>query len=235
MQLSAPIFVLKGRAKTMARIDNVPLHQALDRIAKAEGFASWSLLMSQASTSPGQRLFNALSPGDLLLLAARPSEGKTLLGLELTILAMKQGVSGRFFSLEYNESDINDRFAALGEDRSRFQEFFSFDNSDAISADYLMEQLSTAEPGTMVVIDYLQLLDQKRSNPPLMEQVRALKTFATTSQLIIVFISQIDRAYERSTRRRPDIGDIRLPNPLDLSLFNKTCILSNGEVEIASV
>jgi replicative DNA helicase len=63
-----------------------------------------------------------------------------------------------------------------------------------------------------------------------MAQVRKLKSFARGRGLILVFISQIDRSYDPSTKPCPDISDIRLPNPLDLSLFNKTCFLNNGEI-----
>ncbi|SDA82151.1 DnaB-like helicase C terminal domain-containing protein [Mesorhizobium qingshengii] len=87
-----------------------------------------------------------------------------------------------------------------------------------------------APRGTLVVIDYLQLLDQKRENPDLMAQVRTLKAFARDRGLILVFISQIDRSYNPATKPCPDIGDVRLPNPLDLSLFNKTCFLNKGEI-----
>jgi replicative DNA helicase len=87
----------------------------------------------------------------------------------------------------------------------------------------------------LAVIDYLQLLDQKRENPELMAQVRALKSFARQRGLILVFISQIDRSYDPSDKRCPDISDIRLPNPLDLSLFDKTCFLHDGEVRFQSV
>lgn len=81
-----------------------------------------------------------------------------------------------------------------------------------------------------MVIDYLQLLDQKRENPELMPQVRKLKSFARDRGLILVFISQIDRSYDPSKKPCPDISDVRLPNPLDLSLFDKTCFLNNGEI-----
>ncbi|MDW3181800.1 hypothetical protein [Roseobacter sp.] len=79
---------------------------------------------------------------------------------------------------------------------------------------------------------YLQLLDQKRSNPRLDEQVRALKRFSFERGAIIVMISQIDRAFERSSGGTPSIHDIRLPNPVDLSLFDKRCFLHDGEVRI---
>ena len=54
---------------------------------------------------------------------------------------------------------------------------------------------------------------------------RALKAFASDRQLIIVFISQIDRSYDPATKPFPDLGDVRLPNPLDLTLFDKTYFL----------
>src|SRR4029450_8093458 len=94
----------------------------------------------------------------------------------------------------------------------------------------IVRRLANAPRGTLVVVDYLQLLDQKRGNPELMEQVRALKSFARDRGLIFVFISQIDRAYDPSQKPCPDLDDVRLPNPLDLSLFSKTCFLNEGEV-----
>ncbi|RWX70261.1 DNA helicase, partial [Mesorhizobium sp. M2A.F.Ca.ET.039.01.1.1] len=36
--------------------------------------------------------------------------------------------------------------------------------------------------------------------------------------------------YDPARRPFPDIGDIRLPNPLDLSLFDKACFLNKGEI-----
>ena len=94
-----------------------------------------------------------------------------------------------------------------------------------------MAQLAAAPRGTLVVIDYLQLLDQKRENPALMVQVRTLDAFARERGLIFVFISQIDRSYDPATKPCPDLADVRLPNPLDLTLFSKTCFLNNGAIE----
>lgn len=79
-------------------------------------------------------------------------------------------------------------------------------------------------------MDDLQLLDQKRANPDPVTQVRALTTFAKDAGPIIVFTSQIDRSYDPSTKSCPDLADVRLPNPLDLKLFDKTCFLHEGAV-----
>ena len=95
--------------------------------------------------------------------------------------------------------------------------------------------MEKAKRGTLVVIDYLQLLDQKRENPELSVQIRALRAFARERGLVLVFISQVDRSYDSASKPFPDIGDIRLPNPLDLSLFNKTCFLNDGEFRFQAV
>ena len=229
MKLSAPVYRLKREARLLSRRENIPLHKALDRIAATEGFRSWSLLAAKLP-EPVDELFSRLHPGDLVLVGARPGHGKTLTSLKLAVKAMDLGNRAVFFTLEYVEKDVLDRFGAIGVDRTRFGGLFEFDSSDAISSDYIVEKLAAAPSGTLAIIDYLQLLDQKREKPDLMTQIRTLKAFARNRGVILVFISQIDRSYEPSTKPCPDINDIRLPNPLDLSLFSKTCFLHNGEV-----
>lgn len=59
MKLSVPIYQLKRRAKLLARDENVSLHEALDRIAREEGFAGWSLLSSWSGmNSPSKALLS---------------------------------------------------------------------------------------------------------------------------------------------------------------------------------
>ena len=84
MKLSAPLYRLKRRARGLSREQGIPLHAALDRVAVAEGFARWSLLASRhAARGPAGWLSERLQPGSLMLLGARPGQGKTLLGIEL--------------------------------------------------------------------------------------------------------------------------------------------------------
>jgi hypothetical protein len=236
MKLSAPLYVLKRQAKELSRTANIPLHAALDRIATKEGFRTWSLLMAKASTSLGPAdLLARLEPGDLLLFGARPFEGKTTMSLRLAAEAMKADRKAVFFTLEYPERDVPDRLRAIGEDPARFGALFDFDCSDVISAGTIMERLGTAPRGTIAVIDYLQLLDQRRDNPSLMEQVRALRAFARERGATIVFLSQIHRSYDPAQKSCPDLEDVRLPNPLDLGLFDKTCFLHGGEIRFGVV
>ncbi|XHE59630.1 DNA helicase [Phaeobacter sp. BS52] len=217
----------------MARDNDIRLHKALNQIAINEGFRSWSHLASSSSkATPAKEIINQLKPGDIVLIGARPGHGKTLLGLELTALAEKNNRTGYVFSLDYNETDIWDRFEKLGFDRKEHDGPIIVDTSDDICAAHIVDRLSNAPDDAFVVVDYLQLLDQKRSNPPLEEQVRALKKFAIERGAVVVLISQIDRAFELSSSDMPSIEDVRLPNPVDLSLFDKRCFLHNGEIQI---
>jgi replicative DNA helicase len=232
MRLSAPVYHLKRKARLLSRQQNIPLHAALDRIAASEGFEGWSLLTARTSAAvPAGQLFSQLVPGDLVLIGARPGHGKTLMSLRLAVEAMKAGHRSAFFSLEDTEKVVLDRFAMIGADHQRFAGLFEFDSSDAISADYIVERLAAVPRGTLAVVDYLQLLDQKREKPELMVQIRALKAFARDKGLIVVFISQIDRSYDPARKPLPDLSDIRLPNPLDLALFDKMVFLNNGQVQ----
>lgn len=232
MRLSAPIYQLKRKAKILSRNARIPLHEALNRIAAEQGFAGWSLLVAKASSAaPASKIFPRLAEGDLVLVGARPGHGKTLLSLEFAVEAMKSGNRAVFFTFEYTEVDVLDRMRAIGVDKADFEALFQFDNSDDISANYIIGRLAHAPRGTLVIIDYLQLLDQKRANPELMVQMRTLRSFARENGLIFIVISQIDRSYDPQIKPVPDLEDVRLPNPLDLSLFSKTCFLNNGEVQ----
>lgn len=236
MKLSVPVYSLKRLAKNLSREKEIPLHAALNRVAQEEGFKSWGLLAARVATKdPTDELLSKLTPGDLVLLGSRPGQGKTLMALDLAIRSARSGRFGWFFTLEWNAGDLLGGLKALGQPPSSISKRFHFDNSDAICASYIIECLATAESGTVVVIDYLQLLDQKRENPPLDLQVQSLKAFAGIRGLIMVFISQIDRSFDSMVQSVPSLADVRLPNPLDLMQFDKTCFLNKGAIQMSAI
>jgi len=236
MRLSAPIHQLKRRAKLLARDEKIALHEALDRIAREEGYRAWSLLSSRsAMASPSKALLSRLTDGDLLLLGARPGHGKTLLGLQLLLDALREGRRAVFFTLEYSESETRERVHLLDGGAHGLGDKLEIVTSDDISADYIVQHLSGASRGTVAVIDYLQILDQQRSKPVLSEQMLVLKEFARRTGAIMGFISQIDRSFDPERERIPGVQDIRLPNPIELGIFSKACFLHNGEVRLQDV
>jgi replicative DNA helicase len=239
MKLSAPVFQLKRRAKLMARSAGMPLHEALDTIAREEGFSRWSLLSSQlAAGSLSGALLGRLADGDLVLIAGRPGQGKTMLGLQLLLDAARDGRRAVFFTLELTERQARNHIQSLagdGAENTNISDAVEIVTSDEISAAYIIRHLSGARSGTVAIIDYLQILDQQRRKPPLDEQVRALGDFARASGVVIGVLSQIDRSFDPAGKRLPDIGDIRLPNLVDLGLFTKACFLHGGEAQIQDV
>lgn len=233
MRLSSPIYKLKRKAKLLARDTDIKLHKALNQVATKEGFNDWSHLVSNYSkATPAKTIMKQIDAGDMVLIGARPGHGKTLLGLELTAMAEKINRTGYFFTLDYNEKDVRERFAKLGIDPNALEGTVIVDTSDNICAAYIIDSLGGAHDGSLVVVDYLQLLDQKRSTPSIDEQVRALKKYASEYGVIFIMISQIDRRFDLSEDRVPSTGDIRLPNPIDLSLFDKRCFLHDGQIQI---
>lgn len=233
MKLSAPIYRLKRQAKLLARKSDLPLHAALDQVAQDEGFHAWSHLAASASDHRSARdMLAQLFPGDLVLLGARPGHGKTLMGLELAVEAVRAGRSAFFFTLEDNDDVVFDRLAKLGTDRKMVEGKLTVDTSDDICADYIIDRIGHETFGAVAIVDYLQLLDQRRRNLDLDVQMKALRSFAGATGSIIVALSQIDRTFETAGRRFPERADIRLPNPLDISVFTKACFMSEGEARI---
>ncbi len=231
MRLSAPIYQLRRRAKLLSRNDNIPLHAAQDRIAREEGFAAWSLLFAQqAMNAPASALLPRLSNGDMLLIGARPGQGKTVLGLQLLLDAMDDGRRAVFFTLEYTEREARDCILSLSENAQRRTP--EIVTSDEISADFIVQHLSGASAGTVAVIDYLQILDQQRRKPELSDQLKVLQAFARHSGVILGFITQINRSFEPERDPVPSLKDIRLPNPIPNGIFSKSCFLHAGEVRL---
>ncbi len=227
MRLSMPVYQLKRRARLLARDEKIPLHEAQDRLAREEGFAAWSLLSARMAAEGMSTLLPRLAHGDLLLLGARPGQGKTRLGLQLLLDAAREGRRAVFYTLEYTERMARELLRELADETlANAPEIVT---SGEIGADFIVRHLSGVPQGSIAVVDYLQILDQQRSKPPLSEQMRVLAGFARESGVIIAFISQIDRSFDPKRDPLPDVGDIRLPNPVPAGIFSKACFLHAGE------
>lgn len=247
MRPIAPLPLLKRRARLLARRDGIALHAALDRIAKSEGYARWSLLASRSaaaqtssSTSSHDARLPALLPrlteGDLLLLGGRPGQGKTLLGLRLLMEAAASGRRAVFFTLEYTEAQTRARLAGLQAGSSRAAEDgVEIVASDDICASTIVAHLAGSNRGTIAVVDYLQILDQDRTKPPLRDQIEVLRRLARTEGFVLAFLSQIDRRFVGGDAALPDMNDIRLPNPVASGVFTKACFVHAGRMSFETV
>ena len=232
MQLSQPIYQLKRRAKLLAREAAIPLHLAQDRIAQSEGYDTWSLLSAKlAEATRPASILPDLADGDMVLIAARPGQGKTLIGLRLLVDAVRAGRRAVFFTLEFTEAQVLELLGLLGAGDD-LPEIIA---EDALNAASILSHLADAPAGAVAVIDYLQVLDQRRETPPLADQVAGLRAFAQQTGSVLAFISQVDRAYDPALSSLPDISDLRLPNPVPLELFTKACFIHAGKTQVQAI
>lgn len=230
MKLSSPIHVLKSKAKKLKIEHSISMTQALNLVAKEEGFNSWSLLISKKSDILPRKyseILDFFNNGDLVLIGARPGFGKTSFTMGLFVQAIEQErPKGFCFTLAETHKDLAGRIATYNERIGENDDRFDLNYSNDICAEYIISVAEEkVQPGSVIVIDYLQLLDEKRTNPPLQDQILQLKNFAKEKGCIIIFLSQIAREIEYRVNQRPTTNDIRLPNPLDTNLLNKMIFL----------
>jgi len=237
MKLSSPIHVLKSQGKALKKSKSITMSEALNEIAKREGYSSWSLLQVKHSNpfpNSYSEILDFFNKGDLVLIGARPGMGKTSFTIGLFVQAIQKKIAPNFlFTLSEVKKDIIGRIATYDETIGHVNEHIGYvgvDYSNEICADYIIEKTKyTITEQSVIVVDYLQLLDEKRTNPPIQEQVEKLKKYAKETGCIIIFISQVRREVENQDIAIPFLEDIRLPNPLDLSLLNKIILLYNEQ------
>ncbi len=233
MTQSIPLFYLKRKARLISRRQGIPLAGALNEVAREQGFSSWSLLAERrrAEMSNGMGMdYRSLQAGEMVLVAARPGQGKTLLTLQILIDAMRKGQHGLFFTLAYTEREVLERMQRLDATPSKFDGLFQLHDSDRIDADYIIASMNGMPRGTVAVIDYLQMLNERRETPDLEDQVRQLRASAKSNGFVMIFISQVDRRFDAEQDGLPGHAHIRLPNPLDLSLFDRFIFLNGGVI-----
>lgn len=183
---------------------------------------------------------SGLQPSDLIIMAARPSVGKTALALSLARnAAVEHGVGVCVFSLEMSRQQVAQRLlcaqtrvnlqdvrtGSLREDDWMHltrnvgrlaQAPIYIDDTPAIT---VLEVRAKArrlqrEYGIgLVVIDYMQLMGSHQSFGSREQEVsnisRGLKGLAKELELPVLSLSQLSRATETRTDRRPQLSDLR--------------------------
>ena len=181
---------------------------------------------------------SGLNKSDLILLAARPGMGKTSMALNILLHAGKfSGKSVAFFSLEMsreqlvlrlisNESFVDNKKLVTGKlnesdwekvaaaaDRTKIL----IDDDSTVSVAEINAKCRRVEDLGLVVIDYLQLMTsaggKERSGDNRQQIVsdisRALKIMAKELNVPVLCLSQLSRANESRTNKRPMLSDLR--------------------------
>ncbi len=185
-------------------------------------------------------LLAGLQASDLIIVAGRPSMGKTSLALGMAEQAALKGnaVVG-IFSLEMSRAQLVLRmlssqahldshavrtgqlkgpdWVALTEAAGKLEQTKIFiDDSGNLSVQQMRGKARRlkAEHGLdLLIIDYLQLMDGKGSSESRQQEIseisRALKALAKELDIPVVALSQLSRAVENRTDKRPMLADLR--------------------------
>ena len=184
-------------------------------------------------------LLGGFQKSDLVLLAARPSMGKTALAVNLAVNAAKAGKKVAMFSLEMSKTQIGQRILASfaqmnlsslfkgeleGQDLvnlitasnelSKYS--LHIDDTAAISLIELkakLRRLKMEEGLDLVVVDYLQLMTTGERIENRVQEIsqisRGLKAIAKELDVPVLALSQLSRALEQRPDKRPKLSDLR--------------------------
>jgi len=185
------------------------------------------------------QLTGGLQRSDLVIVAARPSVGKTAFAMCMAAnAAIKHNVPVGIFSLEMSAEQLVLRLLAMetGIDSHRLRMGFLdddewdkliraigrlsevpifIDDTSAASSQELRSKARRlhAQKGVqMIVIDYLQLMQSGRTDnrvQEISEISRGLKGLARELNIPVVALSQLSRAVEQRQDHRPQLSDLR--------------------------
>jgi replicative DNA helicase len=222
----------------------VPIRDILN--ARYEEFAAIHAdpsIVEKSSISTGYVSFDSKMSGfrrwDLIILAARPSMGKSAMALNFAQNVAEKWRNVAIFSLEMSKEQLTDRLiaAAMAVDSWKLQkwklsedEFTRMGDAleklsrskiyidDSPAGAWLTEIKSKARRLKMeswldlVIIDYLQLMSAGNSMNRVQEISdisRGLKSLARELDVPVIALSQLSRAVEARPDKRPMMSDLR--------------------------
>lgn len=201
----------------------------------------------QTGTSSGfhdlDEITGGFSPGELIILAARPSMGKTALALNIARYAALDGAVG-IFSLEMSASSLYNRILSAetgipGTDIKRNR--LSFEEQSALVAAHgvlaeipiIIDENAGTSLQTLkakakrmkrdhniqlLIIDYLQLISPPKAGNR-EEQIsiisRNLKVLAKELAIPVIALAQLNREVEKRPDKRPHLSDLRESGSLE--------------------
>lgn len=190
------------------------------------------------------RALNGLQKSDLIILAARPSMGKTALALNIATNAAKTGATVAIFSLEMSKGQIAERLmstlSGVNSQNMKTGNLTDTEMRDLINAVEdiaglsiyiddtpgigLMEMRSklrrlTHEKGLdLIVVDYLQLMQGGRAEnrqQEISEISRNMKALAREMDVPVLALSQLSRSVELRADKKPQLSDLRESGSLE--------------------
>lgn len=182
---------------------------------------------------------SGLQPTELIILAARPSMGKTALVCNIAMAVAKAGKGVLLFSLEQSKLELAERLlcihAKISGHKLRKGELDEFEQNTLMEAANelrtfpifiddqagrtmsqiaaIARRLKRRSQMDLVVIDYLQLIESEDRNLPREQQIssitRRLKFLAKDLNIPVIALAQLNRGVEQREDKRPRLSDLR--------------------------
>lgn len=183
-------------------------------------------------------ILGGMHNSDLLIIAARPSMGKTALALSIARNVAQKNIPVAFFSLEMSSNQLATRLISAEaridqskinkghithDDEAKIVEAIGFLSNlpfyvDDSAAMTIMElrakarRLKSDRQIKLIIIDYLQLINSPKSESREREISmisRSLKQMAKELDIPVVALAQLNRLVENRPDKRPVLSDLR--------------------------
>ena len=180
-----------------------------------------------------------LNKGELTILGARPSVGKTALALNIANNISSSGKNVLFFSLEMSAEDITQRLLCLRSGVSLFKvrnggleqhDFIKLSQQEDIQCKLKLfiddsprglntlemrskaKKLSMREGVDVIIVDYLQLIKSGKDmyrEQEIADISRSLKALSKELNIPVIALAQLNRGVEQRTDKKPLLSDLR--------------------------
>lgn len=227
------------------------IFEAYDRLGRITGEDKELYIGARTGFSLLDSITSGLNKSDLIIIAARPGMGKTSFAMNIaTNVARHNNMDVVTFNLEMSKEQLATRIlstealvesSSLRNGRINTDEWsrlatsaaylgslpLYIDDTSSITVQQMKAKLRRVKNLGLVIIDYLQLMDStsKSDNRVVIisEITRQLKVMAKELNVPVILLSQLSRAVESRTDKRPMLSDLResgsIEQDADIVLF----------------
>ncbi len=230
--------IRKGKSVDgLVKIDEVVL-EAYDELGRKSGPDKELYVGAKSGFADLDHVITGLSRSDLIIVAARPAMGKSVFALNLAAnfarhnkdseavifsleMSKEQNVTRMLSSESLVELDYlmkgnisGDQWTKLAQGAERLSGMNIYlDDTAGITVPQMKAKLRRLKRPGLVIIDYLQLMNSSRRIENRVNEIseitRQLKLMAKELDIPVITLSQLSRAVESRTDKRPMLSDLR--------------------------
>lgn len=230
--------IRQGKAADgLTKIDEVVL-EAYDDLGRKSGPDKEKYVGAKSGFSDLDHVITGLNKSDLIIVAARPAMGKSVFALNLATnfarrnrdmeavifsleMSKEQNVTRMLSSESFVELDYLMKGNISGEQWTKLAQGAEslsgmniyLDDTAGITVPQMKAKLRRMKNLGLVIIDYLQLMNSSRRIDNRVNEIseitRQLKLMAKELNVPVITLSQLSRAVESRTDKRPMLSDLR--------------------------